>query len=909
MSETLRWWVMMQVVGLALLPLCLTLFRRLPDRGYGLSKPFALLLVGYLFWIFVLLGLPNITSSIWLVLTLFASGSAYLFWRRRDELLTFVRQHLWLIGATEALFFLAFVIAAYLRSFVPEITGTEKPMDFMFLNAITHAQSFPPPDPWLAGESVSYYYFGYLLVSVMTRLSGLATSIGYNLGLAMIVALTVTAAFSLVYNLAASREQHATEGGPGSPGTGFSPRALWRPMVFGLVAALLLAVMGNLEGLLEWLAAHHIGGDGFWSWLNIQNAELVPYESSRWFPDQFWFWFRATRVIEASDGLFGIHEFPFFSFLLGDLHPHVMSIPFILLALGAAFALLRSEGPLDLVYWLERPLWLVALAVMLGGLAFLNTWDMPTIMFVILLVALLRNRLLAERWSWGLLLDSIGFALPLFIAAFLAYLPFFFGGFDSQASGFSADPSQGTRLFHALLIWGPFAVLVLPYAAWRLMRGGGEIAGPAVLALALPLGIVGVWLIWDGLEFILGWLPNIVHLNDASGGFWERISARGSHWLTVPVLGASLSLLVLALVREVGAAKDSAEEHLSHIFALGAAAVAALLILGAEFFFIQDQFNSRMNTVFKLYYQAWLLLSIAGGFVLYELARSWPVQAMPRPRSVAFDASLGNWSLGEVAVVTASFGGAVAGIVLMRETVLGLIIVGALVGAGLLFVSSAAGVLLWRAAARQPSVDASSGALSWRAVWAGAAAVLLLSAFVYPITATFERTAASVDGELRAFERPRNLNGLAYLQKDNPDEYAAIQWLLERDGQPVIAEAIGEGYHTETSRVSGVTGLPTILGWPGHESQWRGGYDDQAGRPEDLQQLYTSPDTDAVKSVIQKYDIRYVFVGPAERGAYGQVSVSENELFERVFPEEGVEPGEVVIYRVRAGAFSNVTRE
>ena len=74
-------------------------------------------------------------------------------------------------------------------------------------------------------------------------------------------------------------------------------------MAVGVVAALLRAVMGNLGGLLEWLAAHGIGWDGFWSWLNVSNGQLAPYDSGKWFPDQFWFWFRATRVIEASDGL------------------------------------------------------------------------------------------------------------------------------------------------------------------------------------------------------------------------------------------------------------------------------------------------------------------------------------------------------------------------------------------------------------------------------------------------------------------------------------------------------------------------------------------------------------------------------------------------------------------------------
>ena len=220
MSETLVWWLMMQVVALASLPLCLVLFRRLPDRGYALSKAFALLILGYVFWILVIIGLPNTTVVIGWVLALLFLASGYLFWRRKDELLAFVREHWWLIGATEVLFFVAFITAAFLRSYVPDIGGTEKPMDFMFLNAVTRADSFPPADAWLAGENVSYYYFGYLLVSIMTRLSGLETSIGFNLGLAMIVALAVTAAFSLVYNLAAPREERQSEAGPGTPASG-----------------------------------------------------------------------------------------------------------------------------------------------------------------------------------------------------------------------------------------------------------------------------------------------------------------------------------------------------------------------------------------------------------------------------------------------------------------------------------------------------------------------------------------------------------------------------------------------------------------------------------------------------------------------------------------------------------------
>ena len=796
---------MAQVVGLVALPMCLILFRSLPDRGYALSKPFALLLVGYLFWILNIIGiLSNSAGAIRLVLLLLAVGSAYLLWRRRDELVAFVREHWWLIAATEVIFFLALITAAYLRSYVPEITGTEKPMDFMLLNAVTRGEGFPPADPWLAGESVSYYYFGYLLVSIMTRLSGLETAIGFNLGLAMIVALGVTGAFGLVYNLAAPREKRQPTSTTAP--SGFSTSPLWRPMAFGLVAGLLLAVMGNLEGALEWFAARDLGGDGLWSWIGVNN--LSAYDSTRWFPDQFWFWWRATRILDLGRG---IHEFPFFSFLLGDLHPHVMSIPFVLLAVGAALSLLRSEGPLDFVSWLERPLSLVALGLILGALAFLNTWDMPTMAFVVVLIALLRNRMHADRWSWGLALDTLGFVVPLFVVAALAYSPFFFGGFSSQASGFTAEAGAGSGLFHTFLIWGPFAVLVLPYAYWRLASNERPVTPAALLwSLTPAVALVTLWVLWDPLASALGWLPAIIQPNEAAAGLGTRIGERGWNWLTVLVLAGALSLLLLALAREVESSKRSDDERLGHVFALALAATAALLILGSEFIYIQDGFSSRMNTIFKLYYQAWLLLSIAGGFALYELARGW------RPPQIA-----------------------------------------------------------------------------WRAVWTGGVAVVLLAAFIYPLTATYNRT--------EGFAVRRTLDGLAYLP---PDERAAIEWLADRPGQPVIAEALG-GDYSAGGRVSASTGLPTLLQWPGHELQWRGTSEPQAGRAEDLDRLYTSIDSNEVRSIIRKYGITYVYSGSFERQQYPALSLDRMpDIFEPVFQQ-----GDVTIYRAKVGILSELTRE
>jgi YYY domain-containing protein len=890
MSETLVWWVMMQVVGLAALPFCLLLFRRLPDRGYTLSKAFALLLLGYFFWILNIAHiLPNTRAGISIVLFILLGISAFVYWNRRDELLAFVRERWWLIVATEVVFFVTFITAAYLRSYVSDLGGTEKPMDFMFLNAVTRGKHFPPPDPWLAGKNVSYYYFGYLLVSVMTRLSAQPTSIGFNLGLAMIVGLAVTGVFGLVYNLAAPRKERATQGGPGTPAAGFAAPVLWRPIIFGLIAGFLLAVIGNLEGLFEALAAHGVGPHAFWSWANIDPTDpVVPYHSTHWYPDHYFFWWRATRIL---DNGVGIHEFPFFSFLLGDLHPHVMAIPFVLLALGVAQLFLRADGPLDLVVWLERPFSLAVFAIILGALAFLNTWDMPTIAFVIALVALLRNRLLAEKWSWGIVLDTAGFLVPLFLCAMLAYVPFFFRGFQSQAAGFKAVSGPGTGLFHLLLLWGPFAVLVLPYAVWRLRQSDAPITWRAVAwSLAPAIVVLLLWAFWDVFAKVFSGLPPAVQPNKAAAGLGHRISDRGWNWLTALVLAGSLGLLLLALWREVEDAKRPIEERLSHIFALALATTAALLILGAEFFYIKDTFDSRMNTIFKLYYQSWLLLSVAGGFALFELARGW---RLPRPRAsegTSLTLNLTGWSLGEFATLGGTIGGIVIAVSLGGDGFTR--VIDALIGGGLFFGVSAAAVLLWRANAEASSANV-TGALTWRAAWGGVVAAFLVAAFVYPVFAAYNRT--------NGFHGTRTLDGMATLP---PDQLAAIKWLDNLPGEPVIAEAKGDDY-TDGGRFSASTGLPTILQWPGHELQWRGNTTDQNGRPEDLTTLYTSATPAEVQAVLQKYNVRYVIVGPAERQKYPNLNVDQmSSLLEIAFPADASQQGDVTIYRVRPGILS-----
>src|SRR5574338_440467 len=94
MSETLRWWLILQLVGTTILPLCLVLFARLPDRGYTLSKPLGLLFLGYLFWLLNSLHIiPNSSGGIVFALIVLAAIAGAFAYARRAELRAWLAGH------------------------------------------------------------------------------------------------------------------------------------------------------------------------------------------------------------------------------------------------------------------------------------------------------------------------------------------------------------------------------------------------------------------------------------------------------------------------------------------------------------------------------------------------------------------------------------------------------------------------------------------------------------------------------------------------------------------------------------------------------------------------------------------------------------------------------------------------
>ena len=346
MSEPLAWLLVIEFMGLLGMPLAFFLFPHLPDRGFALSKILALLVAAYLFWI---LGLSGVVLALPLtivgILVAGVVAFCYLYFRHWPALEDYLRTQWRYLVLVEGLFLAIFLVWVFLVSEAPAINHTEKPMDFAFLNSILQSTSFPPEDPWLSGHSISYYYFGHFILALPMKLAGIASNVGYNLALATLPALVAVASFSLVYNMVRLT------------GGGFRA-ACW----FGLCAPALLVVAGNLQGALEFVQLRGWGGDGFWQWVAIKGMAGTAGEGL--FPDGNWWWWRATRVIDTLDGGvsldYTITEFPFFSFLLGDLHSHVLALPFVLLVLSLCLNLFHSPEPLRLRWhlrhrWEARP--------------------------------------------------------------------------------------------------------------------------------------------------------------------------------------------------------------------------------------------------------------------------------------------------------------------------------------------------------------------------------------------------------------------------------------------------------------------------------------------------------------------------------------------------------------------------
>lgn len=714
------WWLVLEVIGFLALPISFYLCRDLKDHGYSVSKPLGLLLTTYFSWIIsIFTGYSYFSVLSSFILTGIISLLIYFIYLKKRQILVDKKY----ILKFEILFLIAFIIFTIIRAYSPEIywTGGEKFMDMTFINSMLRTTEFPPLDPWMSGTVTYYYYFGYLIVANLINISGVFPSIAFNLATASFFALSFTTAFGIGFNL--------TE-----------------KIKYGIITAFFVTIAGNLVGffqLLDILIKENYGGILSFSY----------WTSSRVIPDT-------------------INEFPFFSFLQGDVHAHMISITFQLLVIILLLNIIRS-GDLEF-----RSILILGLAI--GFLYPLNTWDYPVYLVLGIIVTVTTMIFSNQPERKKDFLKPIISIAAMAATSYLLYLPYHLSYKIDKS--ILLIPSGRSSLIFYIAFFGFFLFIIFTFIFRNIRNNEGNNITANIPKVSLVLLLIAALITIFEIKLFIFDNVEKPKMNE-----FELLL------LLLPIL----ALLVLFILKE---------KNMNNVFILILMIAGVFISILCEFIYILDALGNgnpsfiRLNTVFKFYLQNWILWGVCAGYVLF----------------------------------------------LSREQI------------------------------------------NLKNIWGIGAVILILMVSIYPVFATL--------GKSGGFAGTPDLDGEAYVKKEHPQDYQAILWFRNLTGQPVVLQAPGELYQWNNA-ITTFTGLPTVIGWAGHEINWRFPKRIEIDtRWSDVGRIYTSGDIREVEGLLKKYDVSYVYFGETEVKRYRRQGLFEEYpgRFRKVF-----EYGDVAVYDVR----------
>ncbi|MCS6827327.1 MAG: DUF2298 domain-containing protein [Caldilinea sp.] len=833
------WWAVLTLLGWLAWPLLFGLLRPLRDAGFFLSRTFGWLLAGWLLWMLTSLGLlRNTVVFSWLSVALLALVSAGLVHRQRKAMGAFIRANWPLMLLGEILFAAAFLGFVWVRLQNPDLWqpwfGGEKQMEFAFLNGILRSPTFPPVNPHFAGGVINYYYFGLYLVAYLIKLTGIYAEVAFNLAIPTLFALTVTNVFAVAYS--AVEKNRKTE-----PGRSVLP---W---MTGLGAALLgplyVAILGNLDGFAQVVRslARLNPSSNFQSAFGglseivaaVGGLRLVLGGAAQLPPYDFW---APSRVLDAT-----INEFPFWSFLFADLHPHLIGIPLSGMFLALALTLLKQGATDWRRSWPTGLAYVALFALLLGALAVVNLWELPTYFglgVLTFLVAQFRGR---GRINWPTTL----LAAALYAGgAYLLFAPFFLNYVNVGASGVGLVKAPDP-LGKWLLIWG-FFLFVL--ASWTFYLAGRRLTG----AIRKPPTASDVGLLTSASQS--PFLPKPSGIERAVHLFLRRFDSLPRalslhnrlvrtpsffYLLFLALIPASLALAavawlagwsVLALCLSWLGLATAVLWRSARTTDAGAALAAVLtatglaILAGTQVFYLKDFLNGsdyyRMNTLFKFFSQVWVIWGVAAAI------------ATPRLLDALFPDRVRERAGEQERIEAPSLSPAILN-----------------------------------------SPYARARSFSLRLAWAVVFALLLLAGLAYPILGTPARLEQRMPGW-----RPEvgTLNGLDFMRQGSyswPDsnnvielryEWEALQWLLHHiRGNAVILESAEVDYYRAWgTRMASNTGLSGLRGM--HEQEQR--YPEDVGRRDGLhRELWQTPDVARTLQLLEELHVDLIYIGQLER--------------------------------------------
>ncbi len=911
MVELLQMWALVEVLGLLCLPLTITVFHNMPDRGWAFSKAIGIALLAFCVWLLLITiqVLPFSQLFIALVLLILCVCSIAGFVRVRQALVELVRVHIFYILVCEAIFLGMVFLLGWIRSYGPNIQNFEMFMDEGFLAAIMRSPHFPPNDMWLSGYPINYYYYAHYTIAMLAKLLDQSPSIAFNTGICIFFGLTAVNLFGVTSNVVSwARYQRRSIVSASSPSKqrswlSFLKRrqtvdmskhqesysdqpdtilpSLKGAIPFGLLTILMGEVLGNLASTQQWWKAH----------------DDLPPE----------YWFNTTRIIDKT-----INEFPAFSFLLSCFHAHVLALAFTIVAIALAFNLFLEYGGKGKGRGLRVfgsgwrfPFNFGVTALILGGLFTMNGWDFPTYLaLTTICIGLQQWMAYQSRFRIDLVLDVFTVVAALTALSFFLYAPFYLN-FVSPSQGIGiVGATDRSTIGDEVLIYGLFIFiyvsllvvnLLKPRLYTKIFSSKQPLAPDSSTSVQVNLSEVGQDNIsvspTSGIVTTTSRPLRVAPTQQIEGGTISRNVASMPLMDTLsstdhPLDEDTTSHDMVAEPADVGENQRSDPQPPTRKRSvlprwLDLRVISVVMILGVALLSFAVLKNGLTFAV------AFTVAASGASLALYHLH--------DRPR--AFTLLLGALAFALVAMTE---------IVFLKDVFAGnyprMNTVFKFYFQAWALLSITCGAAIYFIYEGFQSIIRYNGWERWigrgvQVVWSAALLVFFLAGLVYPIVGSYQRTN-------HYMQRTNSLDGLNYLQFYDPGDYAAIRWLNNHvQDSPVIVEAFNPqgGDYSDYGRISAFTGLPTLMGWAGHEYQWRVNWlndaynaNDFYGRGADIGAIYTNTNPATVLSLMKRYDAHYLYVGSVEKTTYPQANLNRFSRFmQTVYSANGV-----TIYRV-----------
>ena len=831
------WSMLIFLFGIGVFPLTAKIFNKFGTGGFIISQALGIILTSLVIWTFTYMqitrfNLPCIIGT-YVVISAVCWGIKPL----RKSALSKLTEPLFVERAVleETAFVVIFCLMCYFKGYLPDINGQEKYMDYGFIMSMLRNDTLPAKDMWLAGSNINYYYFGQFIWALVIKCSFIKPAVAYNIALCSAMALPFAMAFSFGTMLVETAIKHGFHDSP-------IPKYLG-----GTLTAFAVSIWGNSHSF--FYDPDSIGNNLVPLFAKL-GCEVGNYQNF-FYPDSTRYIGYNPKIANAG-GDFTIEEFPFYSYLIGDLHAHVISMLIILviaclmlafinsaaypggaeMKLKRSFQNLKPDFRLAKEFKVTLTLPFILSSVLLGVAQMTNYWDFLFYFIFISMAALIVNvrisRVFTDLWGGIYFVMNTAFILsfymlsgssPLLLIILEAILMVF-------AYLFSVlDPCALTRTsFQMSFMFTLAHITALPFNLKY------EMISNSLRRVVNNSTVYQLFILW-GTHVIIGvvffvWVLFTKNYRLTGG------KGRSSSAAEVPTEDMNFNGWTNPVQKFFGT------RNIADVFVCGIVVVGIMFIIAPEIFYVWDIYTEgylRSNTMFKFTFAAFIMLSEA--------------MCYAATRFIWFVNKKGNYST--PALIT----GFVC-IILM-------VIPGHYTLAGL---------------------QQRNDGLSYTGLDGTAYIETHQSTDVYD-------------------EYAGNLT--SYLK--------AVEWLNANvKGSPVICEGYGDSY-TDRCIVSAYTGLPTVFGWQTHEWLWRYSsvVDKETAKsveePEQLvlqkliyprqsevDTIYQSEDPEQIRAVINKYNIRYIILGGFE---YAQFDGDNSELFYDMFGEPVFSYEDLLIFK------------